>query len=59
MKKTKFTPQDLHMISELKRRRVALWKHAHTLPDDDPKKAEIIEAAQKIYDGLVKIGFEP
>lgn len=59
MKKQKLTPIDLYRISELKKRRVALWKHAHTLSDDDPKKAEIIEAAKKIYDGLVRIGFAP
>lgn len=59
MKKQKLQPIDLYRISELKKRRIALWKHAHTLPDSDPKKAEIIEAAKKIYDGLVKIGFEP
>lgn len=52
-------PIDLYRISELKKRRVALWKHANTLPDSDPVKAEIIEAAKKIYDGLVKIGFAP
>lgn len=59
MKKQKLTPIDVYRISELKKRRVALWKHANTLPDSDPVKAEIIEAAKKIYDGLVKIGFEP
>jgi hypothetical protein len=59
MKKQKLTPIDIYRISELKKRRVALWKHAHTLPDTDPKKAEIIEAAKKIYDGLAKIGFAP
>ena len=57
MKKQKLQPIDYYRISELKKRRVALWKHANTLPDSDPKKAEIIEAAKKIYDGLVKIGF--
>lgn len=59
MKKQKMQPIDLWRISELKKRRVALWKHANTLPDGDPAKAEIIEAAKKIYDGLVKIGFVP
>jgi hypothetical protein len=59
MKKQKLQPIDYYRISELQKRRVALWKHAHTLPDDDPKKAKIIEAAKKIYDGLVKIGFAP
>ena len=59
MKKQKLQPIDYYRISELQKRRVALWQHAHTLADDDPKKAEIIEAAKKIYDGLVKIGFEP
>lgn len=59
MKKQKLTPIDYYSISELQKRRVALWKHAHTLPDTDPKKPEIIEAAKKIYDGLVKIGFAP
>jgi hypothetical protein len=59
VKKQKLNPIDHYRINELKIRRVALLKHAHTLPDDDPKKAEIIEAAQKIYDGLVKIGFAP
>lgn len=57
MKKQKLQPIDYYRILELKKRRVALWKHANTLPDIDPKKAEIIEAARKIYDGLVKIGF--
>jgi len=59
MRKQKLQPIDYYRISELKKRRVALWKHAHTLSDDDPVKAEIIEAAKKIYDGLVKIGFPP
>lgn len=59
MKKQKLQPIDYYRISELQKRRVTLWKHAHTLPDDDPKKAEIIEAAKRIYDGLVKIGFKP
>ena len=59
MKDQKLQPIDYYRIDELKKRRVALWKHAHTLPDSDPKKAEIIEAAQKIYDGLVKIGIKP
>lgn len=59
MKKQKLKAIDHYRINELKKRRVALWKHAHTLPDSDPKKAEIIEAAKKIYDGLVKIGFAP
>lgn len=59
MKKQKLKAIDHYRIAELKKRRVALWKHAHTLPDSDPKKAEIIEAAQKIYDGLVKIGIKP
>jgi hypothetical protein len=59
MKKQKLTPIDYYRISELQKRRVALWKHAHTMSDTDPKKAEIIEAAKKIYDGLVKIGFAP
>jgi hypothetical protein len=58
MKKQKLQPVDYYRISELKKRRVALLKHAHTLLDTDPTKAEIIEAAQKIYDGLVKIGFK-
>lgn len=59
MKKQKLKAIDHYRIAELKKRRVALWKHAHTLPDTDPKKAEIIEAAKKIYDGLVKIGIVP
>lgn len=59
MRKQKLQPIDYYRISELEKRRVALLKHAHTLPDTDPTKAEIIEAAKKIYDGLVKIGFAP
>lgn len=59
MKKQKLKAIDHYRIDELKKRRVALWKHAHTLPDNDQKKAEIIEAARKIYDGLVKIGIKP
>ena len=46
MKKQKLKAIDHYRIAELKKRRVALWKHAHTLPDSDPKKAEIIEAAK-------------
>lgn len=42
-------------IAELKRRRVALLKHAHTLPEGEEKE-KFIEQARKIYDGLTKFG---
>lgn len=59
MKKDKLKPIDYYRISELKKRRVALWKHAHTLPENDPQRLEIEESARKIYDGLVALGFKP
>lgn len=43
-------------IEELKRRRVAMWKHYHSLPDSDPKKEEVKQAAMGLYDGLKQVG---
>jgi hypothetical protein len=43
-------------IETLKQRRVAMWKHYHTLPDSDPKKEEVKQAAMGLYDGLKQVG---
>ena len=42
-------------ISELKRRRVAFLKHAHTMPECEEKE-KLMEQARKIYDGLTQFG---
>lgn len=58
MRKAEQAIKELEQIEELKMRRVALLKYSHTLKDDDPKKAECLDAARKLYDGLTGLGIK-